>query len=106
MKDYLNIGSVPYECDCAQVGSDDFDQRSRIECNAFLAQIKRVCGEPPEGARLVVKSFPHDFGSYREVCVVYDDENQVATEYALKCEGADIPTWDELAIQELVVKKN
>lgn len=102
MQDYLSIGSVPHECDCAQVGRPDYDTRSRIECNVFLKQIKRVCGEPPAGARLVVKSFPHDFGSYREVCVVFDDENREATDYALKCEGADIPKWDNEAIDELV----
>ena len=77
MYDTMQIGSTPYNMDCAQVGSENYDTKSQIECNAFLHQIKRVCGEPPQGARLVVKSFPHDFGSYREVCVVYDAENEV-----------------------------
>lgn len=108
MKEYMQIGSAPYNVDCAQVGSTayNYDARSRIECYAFLDQIKRVCGEPPEGAGIIVKSFPHDFGAYREVCVVYDDQNEEATQYAFKCESADIGEWDDEAIKELIIKSD
>jgi len=66
---------------------------------AFLNQIAGV--EPP-GAALVIKSFPHDFGSYREVCCRYSDENETATDYAFTCEGHQgLESWDDQARQEL-----
>src|SRR5882757_8336984 len=87
MMEILNIGPVPWGEDCAQVGSEDYDQRSRRECMAFLNQIRRVVGPEPPGAALVIKSFPHDFGSYREVCCRYSDQDETATEYAFNAEG-------------------
>jgi hypothetical protein len=102
MIDHLNIGPVPWGEDCAQVGSEDYDQRSRRECVAFLNQIRRVAGTEPPGAALVIKSFPHDFGSYREVCCRYSDENETATDYAFTCEGhKGLESWDDQARQEL-----
>ena len=102
MIDYLNIGPVPWAEDCAQVGSTDYDPRSRRECVAFLNQIRRVAGTEPPGAALVIKSFPHDFGSYREVCCRYSDENETATDYAFTCEGhKGLESWDDQARQEL-----
>ncbi len=94
MRDYLSIGSAPAEEDCAQVGTPDYSERSREECARFIELIRKTCGEPPVGASLVTKTFPHDFGSYREVCVVFDDENKAATEYAYKVENDAPATWD------------
>lgn len=101
MMDYLNIGPVPWGEDCAQVGSEDYDQRSRRECVVFLNQIRVAVAEPP-GAALVIKSFPHDFGSYREVCCRYSDDNEAAQDYAFNCEGhKGLESWDDQARQEL-----
>ena len=47
----------------------------------------RVYGVEPEGAKLVVKAFSHDFGRYYEVCVKFDCDNEAAQEYAYKCES-------------------
>ena len=103
MKDYLNIGSSPHGEDCAQVGSSDYPQKSRLECQAFKNQLLRIFGTPPGGASLVIKSFPHDFGQYREVCVVYDDESEEETDYAFKLESEGPENWDEKAKEELHV---
>ena len=101
MVDYLNIGPAPCEEDCAQVGSPDYTKRSRKECRAFLNQLERQFGEPPDGAYLTIKTFPHDFGSYREVCVAFDDNDQEATHYAFKLEGETPARWDEDAKKEV-----
>jgi hypothetical protein len=69
---HLEIGSTPYAEECVQVGSDNYYSKSRIECNAFIRQLKRNF-TLPENAGFQIKSFPHDFGSYHEVVVKYPD---------------------------------
>ena len=102
MIEILNIGPVPWSEDCAQVGSEDYHERSRRECVAFSSQIRRVVGPEPPGAALVIKSFPHDFGSYREVCCRYAEEYEAAQDYAFHCEShAGLEHWDEAARLEL-----
>ena len=100
-RDFLTIGSSPAGEDCAQVGSENYGEQSRKECEAFKNQLIRQFGNPPEGARLAVKSFPHDFGSYKEVVVFYDDASEPAMEYAYKLEGESPEFWDEEAKKEL-----
>lgn len=100
--DYIEISSVPFEEPCVQVGSPDYSKWARIECNALINQLRRVHGSEPLGARLVVRSNPHDFGTYYEVACKYDDQNELAAEYAFACEnGEGIATWDREAKEEL-----
>jgi len=101
MIDYLIIGVSPCEEDCSHVGSQDYPERSRRECQVFLYQLKRQFRDPPTGARLIIKTFQHDFGSYREVCVEFDDTIREASEYAFKLEGKTPQRWDETAKKEL-----
>ena len=101
MRDSLNLSPTPIGEDCAQLGDADYSVRSRKECTAFINQLKRVFGEPPAGAHFKVTSNPHDFGTYRDVDIQFDDENEEATEYAYRVE-ANLPEyWDEEANGEL-----
>lgn len=103
-QDYLSLGSTPCEEPCAQVGSFNYLAQSRLESRAYINQLLRQHGEPPAGAMLRMKSFPHDFGTYHEVCVFYDPDNQQAVGYAFKLEG-DLPmNWDEDAKKTLSEK--
>lgn len=101
MRDYLTIGSSPWGEDCAQLGSDGYDAKSRKECQAYKNQLRREFGEEPAGARLAAKSFAHDFGSYREVVCHYDNTNAEAVEYAYKLESEGPELWDAEAKAEL-----
>ena len=69
--DYLTLGPVPCDEDCAQVGSRDFRNQSRREMKAYINQLKR---EFPEwvghDVAFKIMSFAHDFGSYGEVVIV------------------------------------
>ena len=101
MIDELYLASAPIGEECAQVGSDDYSERSKKECDAFIKQIIREHGAPPNGAFLKIKHCPHDFGTYLDIVVRFNDENEVATEYAYKVE-ANLPEyWDEEAKKEL-----
>lgn len=95
MQDYINIGSAPAEEDYAQVGSEDYYSRMRVETNRFIELIRKKLGPEPAGARLTVKAFPHDFGTYHEVVCYYDDNREEAIKYASRCESEAPCRWEE-----------
>lgn len=101
MQDYLSISSVPAGEDCAELGSENYYNRAKAEIKALKNQMIRIVGEPPFGAILKMKGFPHDFGTYYELVVVYNDDNEEAEEYAFKCENELPEFWDAEAIKEL-----
>lgn len=80
--DYMNIGSSPSGENCVQVGDENYSEKSRKECKAYINQLRRVYGEEPFGARLAIKTFSHDFGSYNEVICKFHEEQEEAVEYA------------------------
>jgi hypothetical protein len=49
----------------------------------------------PEGAELTYKGFLYDFGTYYEVIVKYDPEDEAARDYADLCEDKAPATWDD-----------
>jgi hypothetical protein len=77
-RDYIGIGPAPAEEECAQVGSPDYARRARAECRRFIELLRRTFGEEPEGAQLMIKSNPHDFGAYYEVVCYYEEGNEEA----------------------------
>jgi hypothetical protein len=95
MKDYLTLGPVPSGEDCAQIGDDDYHRKSREEGARFISLLRQVCGPEPPGARLCLKSFPHDFGTYYEVCCTYEDTNEPAIDYAFHVEAHTPESWDD-----------
>jgi hypothetical protein len=104
MMDTLDIGPTPCEERCEQVGTDGYDPTlSKLECRVFIKQIQRICGDPPDGARLVVTNDVHEAGTYHEVGVRHDNTRE-AIEYAYKCEGQCIEHWDLEALIELAEK--
>ena len=95
MRDFYEIGSVPNEEDCCQLGLDGYDEFGRKECDVYARQIQRKHGEPPSGCYLRVKGNQHDFGTYYEVVVNYDDDDRAGLDYALLLEGNSPATWDD-----------
>jgi len=101
MKDWLDIGASPPGEDCAQVGSNDYYPRARRECPAYINLLRRALGSETLGARLDVRSNPHDFGNYLSVVCYYDNENEGALAYAQRCESEGPENWDADARQEI-----
>jgi len=98
----INLGPVPAEESCSQVGSADYHEHSSRECEVFKRMLERLF-PVPEGvaASIAVFSFPHDFGAYREVCVKFDRRCAQATEYAYAVDNDAPPSWDAIAKFEL-----
>ena len=106
MRDRMDLGSAPSTEDCAQVGTEDYYPRARKECRAYIAQLRRMFGDEPAGARLTVTSNPHDFGTYLSVAVEFDPAVEAAADYAFRCESAGPQEWDEIARTELFPNPN
>ncbi len=95
--EYIELCSTPYEEDCAQIGEENYNSKSRIECEVYISQLERLFPD----AQFGVKSFSHDFGRYREVVVYYDDNDDESTSVAFEVES-NLPTeWDGEAKKEL-----
>ena len=86
--DYVYLGSTPADEDCAQTVHENYYQMAKLECEAYQKAIITKLGEPPEGARFVVKE--------NELCVAYDEGNAKAANYAFNCEDNGPKTWAEV----------
>lgn len=100
--DYLTLGPVPCDEDCAQVGEPDFRNQSRREMKAYLNQLKREFADwDKSNVNFKITIFSHDFGSYGEVCVEYNDYDEVGSDFAIHVENNLPMNWDDEAIKEL-----
>lgn len=94
----IELGPVPCDEACAQVGRDDYNERSRRECKVYIRQLQRIFGYPaPDVLMFVRRGFSHDFGTYHEVVAV------VTAEGARVFDEARLPSeWDHIARAELI----
>ena len=100
--EYIEIGSTPYEEDCAQVGSYNYRELAKKEMDVFIDQLNRSFPEAEEkGIRFKVKWFSHEFGSYGEVCMYWDMDDPIADEYVYVIDKSIPSNWDEEALKEL-----
>ena len=98
MRDYVELGSAPCDEDCVQVTQEGaYLTRMRAECLRYIDLIRRKLGLEPEGARLAIRSCPHDLGTYLEVVCYYDTLDFVAADYAYRCEREAPRTWDDVS---------
>lgn len=95
-----SLAPAPIEEPCAQVGTVDYAAVSMIECFVFRRMLNRLF-PVPEGvsAFYIIKSFSHDFGMYREVCLKHNGE--AGALFTTKVEDELPLRWDAIAFQEL-----
>lgn len=102
MQDSFELGTtVPHDELCAQMGSDTYYNDSNAEVIALIDMIERTIGNPPPGTRLKKISCPHDFGTYYDISVVYDPDDEESEEYMLQVESNLPYEWDEKAKEVL-----
>ena len=90
----IALGAVPARESSAQVGDTGYAERAFVECRRFMTLLRHVIGPEPEGARLRIQRSEPDFGSYLEVVVEYDNENNVAHAYAIRCDREAPTRWE------------
>jgi hypothetical protein len=94
MQDFITLGTAPIDEPCAQLGQSDDDGKARAACRRFLGRLRQTFGDEPPGARFAIKSFPRDFGTYYEVVILFDTEDEQAAHYAYRCENELPATWE------------
>ena len=102
MNDHLEIGPSPYGENCAQVGDENFRLRASDEMNVYINQLNRMFGNLIKDNRSIYfskKWFPHDFGTYGEVVINFDDEKDYDVIYEIE---RNLPEyWDDEAKKQL-----
>lgn len=99
---YIEIGPVPANENCAQVGSPRYDELSRCECEVFRRMLYRLFPVPTGmPVAYVTRRHPHDFGDYREVSIRYDGAQAAAVDFAHHVEPCIPSEWDAIAQYEL-----
>lgn len=94
MIDYISIGSAPSDENCVQVNPKlDYLPAMQEECGRFIELLRKIHGPEPEGARLRIKSNPHDFGTYLDVVCYFNDDLPEAVAYAFRLEAHVPRTW-------------
>ncbi|BDB30121.1 MULTISPECIES: hypothetical protein [Cupriavidus] len=93
----IEVGPVPADESCAQVGHPDYEAKSRLECAVYIRQLKRVFGNPdPLTLTFERRGFAHDLGRYHEVVAI------MTAAGADLFDEAKVPTgWDAIARAEL-----
>lgn len=102
--DYLTLGPAPAEETPAQVGDADYAKRTTAEAKQYIRMLYGILGDQFGGdvvVRLQNKGFPHDFGAYHEVCVIYNPENEQSVEQAFWIESNCPLEWDDEARKAL-----
>jgi len=98
MRDHLHVGPTPAEEECANIAEPRGDVANRAECIAYRHALERFYGEPPNEARFGIKSQLHEFGSYREVVIYYNPDDELEAAYAFNVE-AGLGTWAEAGMR-------
>jgi hypothetical protein len=94
MHDFVCLGPTPCEESCACVGEEDYRERALEECRRFIQLLRKTFGPEPDGARLSLKWFDHDFGPYCEVVCHFNTELPESVDYAFRCESDAPATWE------------
>jgi hypothetical protein len=97
----LELSPTPIAEDCTQVGTPEAYKFGALECRVFVEQLRRVFGDEPTGSYFKIASNSHEFGTYYEVVIRFDEDNKAASKYAYKIEGKLPQYWDEEAKSEL-----
>lgn len=104
MYEYIELSSSPVKEECAQLGADDYEERSKIECRIYKQQLQRMFPIPAhleEYVYFAIKKEEHDFGWYREVIIKYDYNNDAAADFAYNVEENVPEHWDDESKRQL-----
>ena len=98
---YIELGPVPCDESCAQLGQENYRKQATKEMTAYINQLYRMWDDTDISVIFQMKWFNHDFGSYGEVCVIYDADCEIASDFAYQVERNLPMNWDKEALKEL-----
>jgi hypothetical protein len=92
--DVIPLGPGPSGESSAQVGENGYAEIAFLQCERYIALLRHAVGPEPEGARLRIRRSEASFDPYLDVVVEYDDENNVARAYAIRCDREAPTKWE------------
>ena len=92
---FIELGSAPSEEEAAQLGDKGYKDRTKLECQCLIEQIRRQFGPEPPGASLAIRASFHEAGSYYQVVLNYSDDEGL--KYGIRIEHNLPSTWDKEA---------
>lgn len=102
MRDQFEFATtVPYEEACYPMNEDNYEFFGKLEAKALIEQIKRIHGPLPPSISLKTMACHHDFGTYYDVVLIYDDESEESHSWMIKVENGLPAYWDEEALKLL-----
>lgn len=96
----MTLGPSPWGEDCAQTAHAGYAERAQVECAEFVRQLQRHAdanGVSLAGVKLLTVPHAHDFGTYYEVSVEFDENDKAQVEAAYWLERKTPENWDEVA---------
>ena len=79
----IHIGTAPGDEPCAQTGiTRDWLRLQQLECLVYRAALIARAGPPPAGVDIKPAHNAHDFGSYHDLIVVFDPDDESGAHYA------------------------
>lgn len=97
MKDSLELGTTPYNEECVQVNPlGDYHESMLMECKRYKALLEETFPATvfPD-VYFKIKWFAHDFGSYAEVCVIFNDDDEESMNQAYYIEDHLPGNWND-----------
>ena len=99
MLDYIELGAVPCDEPCVQVGVQHYDTLARKECRRYIELLEKKFPNMPENNKFAIKSFSHEFGHYFEVVCWFDPIDEQSYRFASYVEENLPSTWDDTQIK-------
>lgn len=102
MIDHIEIGTVPANEECAQVGSENYKTLAMLESKVFVNQLERAFpNEVLSGIKFKTSWNDHDFGKYLSVKIVFQNDNNIQSEAAYAIDKSIPENWDRQSLVEL-----
>lgn len=95
---YITCGPTPREETCTGVSGDR--RKINLENRQWKRQLQEAFKHLTK-VKFEVKSFPHDFGTYSEVCVTWEDDE--GAQQALQVDSEAPGEWDQEAREALAL---
>ena len=100
--DYLELGPSPFDEECVQVTQDkDYIGDMKAEIKRYADLLEKRFINLPEKTYFKAKRFEHEFGTYYEMVVNYDNNDELSSNAAFFIESNLPATWDDATVYDM-----
>ena len=105
MRNSLSISGTPTGEDCVQVSShEDYMPAMRAECNRYLDMLRKRFPNC-DRVNISIHRNPHDFGTYLDIEISWDDNDNIAEQQAYFIENNEPEKWTDAEVLTFVAEE-